>query len=523
MRTLDSLLRNFSIRLRMLGAIVMVLTLFAIVGATVVVGGFRIQQLNQQFIHHALSKIETVGDVRTALARLRLVEKQMVIDYESADKVARLRAQWSEHVAATGAALKQIEADEEDEDNLLAREAQAQLQQYRTAAELVLKNVEGGQYDSATVADRMLGRAHGHMKEIEDRIDRINAIVKGESAATAQAMENTLRSLFWIFCSVLGSVVLIVVPLTLLNSRSITAPIAQAQALAQAIAEGDLTRQVVVQGKDEAAQLLGALQRMQTHLNRIVGQLHDASGSIHSASSEVAAGNTDLSQRTELAASSLQHTASAVAQISSTVNQTADSARTALQLSASASNVAQRGGQAVQQVVHTMGEINTSSRRIADIIGTIDGIAFQTNILALNAAVEAARAGEQGRGFAVVASEVRSLAQRSAGAAREIKGLIAASVERVENGTRQVQDAGSRMAEIVASVQRVADTIAEISAAATEQSKGVGQVNAAVAQLDQSTQQNAALVEQSAAAAESLREQATRLAGVVAAFRLQAA
>ena len=238
-------------------------------------------------------------------------------------------------------------------------------------------------------------------------------------------------------------------------------------------------------------------------------------------SSEVATGNADLSQRTEHTASNLQQTASSIEQLSGTVRQSADAASTANQLAASAATVARRGGEVVSQVVSTMDEINTSSKKIADIIGVIDGIAFQTNILALNAAVEAARAGEQGRGFAVVASEVRGLAKRSGDAAREIKSLIGASVEKVESGSRLVADAGSTMNEIVASVQRVSDMIGDITAASNEQSQGIGQVNTAVTQLDRMTQQNAALVEQSAAAAESLKQQATRLNEVVGAFRLQ--
>jgi methyl-accepting chemotaxis protein len=242
--------------------------------------------------------------------------------------------------------------------------------------------------------------------------------------------------------------------------------------------------------------------------------------SIQTASAEIASGNADLSTRTEQTASNLQQTASSMSQLTGAVRQSADAAGTANQLATSAAEVAQRGGAVVGQVVSTMGEINDSSRKISDIIGTIDGIAFQTNILALNAAVEAARAGEQGRGFAVVAGEVRSLAQRSASAAREIKALIGNSVERVEAGTRLVQDAGSTMNEIVASVQRVADIIAEIGAGAGEQSQGISTINTAVNQLDQMTQQNAALVEESAAAAESLKDQAQRLSEVVATFRL---
>jgi methyl-accepting chemotaxis protein len=263
-----------------------------------------------------------------------------------------------------------------------------------------------------------------------------------------------------------------------------------------------------------AKKLLLALQTMKSS----IGSVRSTTGAISHASKEIASGNHDLSSRTEQTAANLQQTAASIAQLTGTVKQTADSARTANQLAASASEVAQRGGSVVSQVVSTMDDISAASRKIADIIGVIDGIAFQTNILALNAAVEAARAGEQGRGFAVVASEVRSLAQRSAEAAREIKSLIGASVEKVEYGSHLVQDAGSTMAEIVASVQRVTDIIGEISAAAAEQSQGIGQVNSAVSQLDQMTQQNAALVEESSAAAESLREQARQLTDAIAIF-----
>jgi len=263
-----------------------------------------------------------------------------------------------------------------------------------------------------------------------------------------------------------------------------------------------------------------ALKQAIERIGSAMAQVQGSASNIQVASSEIATGNQDLSTRTEQTASNLQQAASSMEQLTGTVKQSADSARHANQLAASAAEVAARGGSVVSQVVATMDEINTSSRKISDIIGVIDGIAFQTNILALNAAVEAARAGEQGRGFAVVASEVRSLAQRSAEAAKEIKGLIGASVDRVESGSKLVADAGSTMSEIVASVQRVSDIIGEITAAASEQSDGISQVNVSVTQLDQMTQQNAALVEQSAAAAESLRDQAEKLAGVVGAFRL---
>jgi len=302
--------------------------------------------------------------------------------------------------------------------------------------------------------------------------------------------------------------------------RGVKAPLASATTFARRVAEGDLSAHVNSDRDDELGQLLQALAAMQAKLRSVVGHIRSTAESIGTASKEVAVGNQDLSERTEQTAGSLQVAASAMTQLTGTVRQSADAAAQANQLATSATSVARRGAMAVSTVVTTMTEINDSSRKISDIIGVIDGIAFQTNILALNAAVEAARAGEQGRGFAVVASEVRSLAQRSAGAAKEIKSLIGASVERVETGTRQVADAGATMREIESSVERVTAIISKISSAAAEQSVGIGQVSSSVQQLEMMTQQNAALVEQSAAAAESLRDQADSLNALVNAFRL---
>ena len=276
----------------------------------------------------------------------------------------------------------------------------------------------------------------------------------------------------------------------------------QARQTALTIAQGDLSQSVKVEGKDEVADLQRALDQMQQSLGSMVTQVRDASGNIATASQEIATGNQDLSSRTEQTASNVQETVASLSQLTATVQQTASSSQLANQLAASASTTATRGGDVVAQAVVSMQEITTSSRKIGDIIGLIDSIAFQTNILALNAAVEAARAGEQGRGFAVVAAEVRSLAQRSAQAASEIKALIQTSVQAVDVGVRQVEDAGKTMKEIVDSVQRVGDIIGEITAASSEQSGGIGQVNQAVGDIDRMTQQNAALVEESAAAAE---------------------
>jgi methyl-accepting chemotaxis protein len=305
-------------------------------------------------------------------------------------------------------------------------------------------------------------------------------------------------------------------------SNAITRPLQRAVRLAEAVAAGDLSSDIVIDSDDETGQLLKALKRMNDGLVDMVGRVRQSADSIATASQEIASGNHDLSSRTEHQASAVQQTAASMQQMTATVQQTAESSRQASQLASAATEVAGRGGDVVQRVVTTMGEISASSRKIADIIGTIDGIAFQTNILALNAAVEAARAGEQGRGFAVVAGEVRLLAQRSAEAAREIKGLIGASVEKVEAGSHLVGEAGTTMSDIVTQVRRMTDLMAEINASANEQSSGIGQVNQSVASIDQGTQQNAALVEQSAAAAESLQQQAAGLLDVISQFKTTA-
>ena len=306
-------------------------------------------------------------------------------------------------------------------------------------------------------------------------------------------------------------------------THSITGPLHAAVKIAQTVAAGDLTSAIEVKYKDETGQLLQALKDMNTSLIRIVGEVRHSTEAIAIASTQIASGNMDLSSRTEEQASSLEETASSMEELTGTVRQNADNARQANQLALTASSVASKGGEVVSQVVDTMGSINDSAKKIADIIGVIDGIAFQTNILALNAAVEAARAGEQGRGFAVVAGEVRSLAQRSAAAAKEIKTLIGDSVQKVNAGSRLVDDAGSTMQEVVASVRRVTDIMGEITAASQEQTTGIEQINQAVMQMDGVTQQNAALVEQAAAAAASLQHQAGSLAQVVGVFKLHPA
>ncbi|MFM0173799.1 methyl-accepting chemotaxis protein [Paraburkholderia sediminicola] len=322
---------------------------------------------------------------------------------------------------------------------------------------------------------------------------------------------------------VIGAIISLAMVLIIRNVRaSLGGEPDQAARLAASIAQGDLTQVVDVRPQDKTS-MMAAMHEMQNRLQRTIGEIRRSAESIASATQQIAAGNGDLSQRTEQQAASLQETAASMEELTATVKQNADNARQASGLAHNASEIATRGNDVVSRVIGTMGEINDSSRQIADIIGVIEGIAFQTNILALNAAVEAARAGEQGRGFAVVAGEVRSLAQRSGTAAKEIKQLISASVERVHNGSTLVQQAGTTMGEILQAVQRVTDIMGEIAAASEEQSSGISQVGRAVTQMDEVTQQNAALVEQAAAAAASLQDQAGRLRDTVSAFRVNGA
>ena len=373
--------------------------------------------------------------------------------------------------------------------------------------------------------------SEGGAKVISTRIDPlnrkmladINQLLQLQQASQQRFMAGSLaddKQLMLVLLVLGGAAVALGAWCAVFITRSITQPLSGAVAVAQKVAAGELTSHVVVEGKDETSALQQALKDMNESLVRTVSDVRQGTQTITIASREIASGNADLSARTETQASSLEETASSMEELTSTVKQNADNARQANQLAVSASSVAQQGGSVVAQVVDTMGSIKDSSRKIVDIIGVIDGIAFQTNILALNAAVEAARAGEQGRGFAVVASEVRNLAQRSAGAAKEIKGLIGDSVDKVDAGSRLVDEAGQTMGLIVTSIRQVADIMGEITAATQEQSHGIEEVNQAIAQMDQMTQQNAALVEEAAAAAESMQDQAQRLADAVSIFKL---
>ncbi len=354
----------------------------------------------------------------------------------------------------------------------------------------------------------------------EAAIDKVAGHEQSTMASMGERAKAGIDKTALVTVSIAAGVLVIAVFCAWAITRSITLPIGEAVKVANAVASGDLCVAIEVNSKDEAGQLLAALKEMIASVRRIVDSVRTGSENVATASAQIAQGNSDLSGRTEEQASALEQTAATMEELSSTVRNNADNARQADQLAQDAAKVATEGGEAVGQVVGTMKGISESSRKIGDIIGVIDGIAFQTNILALNAAVEAARAGEQGRGFAVVAGEVRTLAQRSAGAAKEIRSLIGRNVEQVEQGTAQVDKAGETMAEIVGSIRRVSGIVSEITAATVEQSNGIQQVGDAVGQMDRATQQNAALVEESAAAAESLTGQAQKLVQAVAFFKL---
>jgi methyl-accepting chemotaxis protein len=521
MNFINDSLRAFTVRTRMIGAIAMVLVLLLAVGGAGLGGMRKVQAQSRLLSDSTVNGLGALAVLAKASGDLGRYEKDMAIDFDKKDKLAEDRAHWEAAGKLVDANANVIANAYDGDTAQVAKTLQARHAAYVAALAPILVKLDGGGFDSAAAVNAALtDTALPAARAADEAMVQMQNAVSKEAADASDQMDATARLAFIVYLSVLGVAVVLVVPLTLANSSSITKPMNYARQVALAIAGGDLTRPIRVQGQDEAAQLLGALSQMQKALQTLVGTVRQSSASIHMASTEVASGNTDLSLRTEQTASSLQQTSSSMSELTIAVRQSAEAASQASQLASSASSVARRGGDVVAQVVATMEQINTSSKRIADIIGVIDGIAFQTNILALNAAVEAARAGEQGRGFAVVASEVRSLAQRSAGAAREIKSLIATSVDRVEDGTRLVQDAGATMNDIVASVQRVSDIIGEVTASAAEQSQGIGQVNQAVTELDQMTQQNAALVEQSAAAAESLKEQAARMSDVVGAFRV---
>ncbi len=434
-------------------------------------------------------------------------------------KIKAVKADTENQINAVSKALASAADTVGDDDAVhkLAADAQKQLSAY-TVQTLQSLDLASGDPNTGAIAMQDSDAIFSSVgKSLGAIVARLNAKVSdnlSESRKQAQSMSN------WV--SVLGLLIAgAAVAFAVWIQKRVVAELGRAVVVANEVASGNLQVNTTSDRSDEVGDLMRALGRMCDQLNQALTEVLESSDSIRTSSAEIASGTLDLSERTEQAASNLAQTASSMDQLTGTVQQSADSARTANQLAGSAAQVAARGGTLVGQVVATMVDINTSSRKIGDIIGVIDGIAFQTNILALNAAVEAARAGEQGRGFAVVASEVRSLAGRSAEAAREIKVLISASMEKVEGGTRLVAESGETMTDIVHSVQRVTDMIADITATADGQSREISQVNGSIGELDQMTQQNAALVEESSAAAESLKDQALKLGHIVGTFKLQ--
>ena len=515
-----SFMRWFTIRMRMIGAIGVVLALLALLGGAGMLGMFRIHGASQDFIAQPHAAVRLLGELRGEMGQARQAEKDMIIGYEKPEVVRAARQQWLGALDRAKAVVAGFDGLQLAQQQAMVQDIAKHLDAYREQFAHVARQLEEGGYDTATIANRMSTKAVAQFVSAAEKLEALDKALDAEVQSSIASQNSIAVQTKWLFGLAVLITVVVVVPFTLLNMVSIRRPLEVVRALAQSIAGGDLSQRIQVDGRDELAELQRALLEMQSGLGALVSQVRDAGGSITVASQEIATGNQDLSARTEQTASNAQEAVAALSQLTSTVQQTASSSQVASQLVASASGTATRGGQVVQQAVSSMRDIAASSRKIGDIIGLIDSIAFQTNILALNAAVEAARAGEQGRGFAVVAGEVRNLAQRSAQAASEIKGLIQSSVQAVDGGVRHVEDAGKAMQEIVTSVQRVTDMIGEINSAATEQATGIGEVNSSVAEIDRMTQQNAALVEQSAAASESLREQATRLSQVVQQFRL---
>ena len=501
---------------------------------TLVLGGIALVQMSrihanaQEMSSNLLPSVVQTGELRVLLNRMRRSEAGIVTARSTAEVAAfaqQVAARHKDVEAAEAIYEPLLSTDEERKIYLAYKQSKADYAQQHASLMEIAKGVD---YSTAETLERT-GDALGLMfagqseasfvavVETLGGLQKLNAQAALQADSDAQSIFQGARiSVLVTMAAAVGLAVFLAVAIT----RAVTRPAAQAASAALAIAQGELGVPITAHGKDEMGLILQALEEMRSNLSRVVTGVRTSAESVASASAQIAWGSNDLSARTEQQASALEETAASMEELGSTVRQNADNARTANQLAMNASTVAAQGGEVVAEVVETMKGINASSNKIADIISVIDGIAFQTNILALNAAVEAARAGEQGRGFAVVASEVRSLAGRSAEAAKEIKSLIMASVERVEQGTLLVDKAGATMTEVVTAIRRVTDIMGEISAASSEQSAGVGQVGEAVTQMDQATQQNAALVEEMAAAAASLNTQAGELVQAVAVFKL---
>jgi len=489
----------------------------ALLGATTWMTGEGTRRQASLLAGEQLPIERSVRDWKTQSVTIGQIALRTTVSPDVFPLVAEMRKQ----LAAEDALRQRIEtalaaASTAERTQPVWAEVQAQRKQYAALRDTLVQNALEARIISQKEFQEHAAALAGYLQAI----DRLLDASEQSSLQAADTMVDDASRAQWISAVAVLAVVGLSALFGWLLRRSIVLPLRQASDAAALVARGDLTVRMDTQRTDEIGELLTALDRMVESLHHVVTEVRDAGESIHVASSDVAAGNTDLSARTEHAASNLQQTAASIAQLAQMVAANADSTRQANALARNATQVASKGGEVVSQVVKTMEDINASSKKIADIVGIIDGIAFQTNILALNAAVEAARAGEQGRGFAVVASEVRGLAGRSAHAAREIKALISDSVEKVSDGARLVVTAGATMGDIVQSVERVTSLMSEISEASTEQSTQIGQVSQAVDQLDHMTQQNAALVEEGAAAAQSLKDQAHRLAGAMGQFQL---
>jgi len=509
---------NLRLATKLLASFIAVLALTVFVGVFSIVQLEKVNQMSTDITTNWMPATRALLEMKGLMSRYRSQELQHILSTQDAEMTAYEKSMgdtWNELAKTRGVYEKLIT---EPEEKAAYPELVKLLGQYAQEHEkvIVLSRAQRNEEATALIRGESL-RLNREMNSIFDKLAEVNTAGANKASDTGDAVYADARR--WILGILIGCVALGLL-LAIVIARIVSAPLTHAVKIAQSVASGDLTSRIEAQTNDETGQLLEALKEMNDSLVKIVGEVRTGTDTIATASGQIATGNQDLSSRTEEQASSLEQTAASMEELTSTVKQNADNARQANQLAVSASEVAIKGGSVVGQVVDTMGSINASSRKIVDIIGVIDGIAFQTNILALNAAVEAARAGEQGRGFAVVASEVRSLAQRSAAAAKEIKTLIGDSVEKVEEGSRQVAEAGRTMEEIVDSVKRVTDIMGEITAASQEQTSGIEQINQAITQMDQVTQQNAALVEEAAAAAGSLQEQATSLVKAVSVFRL---
>ncbi len=515
--------KNLSIGRRLslgFGAVLLILVGVAALGASCVSeiqSHLReIAQINNQEERYAVEMREHVEQIAASVRDIVLLTDVA----EMRPVNVRIKAESAAYEAAEAALSTMFSRNTEtssEEKALIARIAERRASAWPAVLKVIALGLENKDEDATKAFMTEAKPAQTHWLEALTELADLEESQNQDAAKQAEAAYGKALTLL-VGLSVLAVAVGLGTAWAL--TISVTKPIARAVEVAKMVASGDLTSVIDASARDETGRLLQALKEMNDSLATVVGTVRNSSDSIATGSTQIATGNADLSQRTEEQASNLQQTAASMEQLSSTVKNNSATAQQASAMAVSASEAAVRGGSVVSAVVGTMEEINTSSKRIAEIIGVIDGIAFQTNILALNAAVEAARAGEQGRGFAVVASEVRSLAQRSAEAAKSIKGLIGSSVEKVETGTRLVGDAGKTMEEIVSLVRKVAEMISEISASTIEQTTGIGQVADAVTQLDQVTQQNAALVEESAAAAESLMHQAAKLAQVVSVFKV---